>query len=98
MAIENILQADFEVGDECDGLLAHLWEPSKGADQEFDRQISRGKVCARLRPRMWQIWLMTDMKVLENFVAQLMNRELYLHTTPEEERKDKGVGEDETDG
>lgn len=74
--IEDILQADFEVGDECDGLLAHLWEPSGGADQEFDRQRARGKVCSRLRPREWQIWLMTDMRVLGNFVGRLLNQGL----------------------
>ena len=80
--IEDVLQADFEVGDECDGLLAHLWEPSGGANQEFKRQIARGKICTRLRPREWQIWLMTDISVLSNFVNKVMNRDIYRSDTP----------------
>lgn len=69
--ISDVLQADFEVGDECSGLFAHLWEPSGGADQEFERQSDAGKPCLRIESEVWPIWH-ADMDALEQFVADVL--------------------------
>lgn len=69
--IQDVLQADFEVGDECNGLLEHLWEPSGGADQEFDRQSDAGKVCLRLEATEWGIWY-SDIRTVEQFVKDVL--------------------------
>ncbi len=69
--ISDVLQADFEVGDECSGLFAHLWEPSGGADQEFERQSDAGKPCLRLETEKWPIWH-ADMMAVEQFVKDVL--------------------------
>ena len=68
--IADVLQADFEVGDGCEGLFAHLWEPSGGAEQEFDRQTARSKVCIKMYTPDWSI-LHVDVKSLEKFVLDV---------------------------
>jgi len=74
--IQDVLQADFEVGDECDGLLEHLWEPSGGADEEFERQSDRGKMCLKLMHATdWQIWK-CNIPDLEQFVKDVMMKVL----------------------
>ncbi len=68
--IRDVLQADFEVGDECDALFAHLWEPSGGAEQEYDRQTALHKVCAKMYTPDWPI-LHADVKALGKFVLDV---------------------------
>ena len=68
--IRDVLQADFEVGDECQGLFAHLWEPSGGAEQEFDRQKAQDKVCAKMYTPDWPI-MHADVKTLEKFAQDV---------------------------
>ena len=56
VSIEHVLQADFQLGDTCQGLFAHLWEPSGGAEAELSRQLENGKPCLRLEDCSHQIW------------------------------------------
>jgi len=73
VSIEHVLQADFELGDSCDGLLAHFWEPSGGAQKELERQEVRGKITLALglQECSKEIWR-CDWKRIDRFVNSLL--------------------------
>lgn len=71
VSIHHVLEADFELGDSCDGLLAHFWEPSGGAQEEIERQESRGKVTLGLRECPKEIWR-CDWEEVDRFVNSLL--------------------------
>lgn len=69
--IEDVLEADFELGDSCDGLLAHFWEESGGASKELERQAARGKVTLALHDCPKEIWR-CNWDEIEKFVDLLL--------------------------
>jgi len=71
VSIDHVLEADFELGDSCDGLLAHFWEPSGGAQAELERQEARKKVTLGLHDCPKEIWR-CDWKKLDRFVNSLL--------------------------
>lgn len=69
--IEHVLDADFQLGDSCDGLLAHFWEPSGGAQLEIERQEAKQKTTLALRNCPKEIWK-CDWDMIERFVNTLL--------------------------
>lgn len=72
VSIEHVLQADFQLGDTCQGLLAHFWDVSGGAEAELERQIGRGKPTLRLDNCPHEIWK-CDWDALEDFRDRVVN-------------------------
>jgi hypothetical protein len=66
VTIDHVLEADFTLGDMSQGLFAHLWEPSGGAEAELERQLVNGKPCLRLTGCSHQIWK-CDWAQIEDF-------------------------------
>jgi hypothetical protein len=73
--ISNVLTVDFEIGDECDGLLCHLWEKSEGAISEYQRQKTEfDKVCCLLEEEgVPELWKSQNWGVLDAFVESVLN-------------------------
>lgn len=71
VSIDDVLAADFELGDSCTGLLAHFWEPSSGAARELERQQRFGKPTLALRDCSKEIWK-CNWEELELFVERLL--------------------------
>jgi hypothetical protein len=75
VSIDSVLKVDFEIGDECDGLLCHLWEPSGGAKAELARQEEKGKVCYLMEEEgVSEIWKTKYWGQLDTFVTLIHER------------------------
>jgi len=66
VTIDHVLEADFTLGDLSQGLFAHMWEPSGGAEAELARQLERNKPCLRLEACPSAIWK-CDWALIEDF-------------------------------
>ncbi|MHA1290018.1 MAG: hypothetical protein ACTSPB_21765 [Candidatus Thorarchaeota archaeon] len=72
--INSILAVDFEIGDECQGLLCHLWDSSEGAMAEYNRQVGRGKICCLVKEDgVYQIWRSLQWEKIDKFVGEVIN-------------------------
>jgi len=56
VTIDHVLEADFTLGDMSQGLFAHFWERSGGAEAELARQLENGKPCLRMDGVPSEIW------------------------------------------
>lgn len=64
--MKHVLEADFTLGDISQGLFAHMWEPSGGAEAELARQLKNGKPCLRFEDCSHEIWK-CDWSRIEDF-------------------------------
>lgn len=56
VTIDHVLEADFTLGDMSQGLFAHFWDKSGGAEAELSRQMTNGKPCLRMDNVPAEIW------------------------------------------
>lgn len=72
VTVDQILECDFEIIEEVKNVLCHLWEPSNGAEREYQKSLDSGGVALKLHdpPEIW----MNDMRAIKHFVDEVESR------------------------